>query len=133
VSALNVTMDLNEQQIPGSHIVFGQLRLESQVQILLRTQMFMSVFPHFQSVYSSSQSLWFTSLTCATYMYGQNRVRILKFNSQDYGNLFKLLLNVLSFNIFLKNALPMHWTRQLIRFAYSKWSPYSPFQSTDLS
>jgi hypothetical protein len=57
VSALNVTMDLNEQQIAASHTVFGQLRLESQVQILLRPQMFMPVFPHFQSVYSSPQSL----------------------------------------------------------------------------
>ena len=43
-------MDLSEQQIPGSHIVFGQLRLESQVQIRLRPQMFVPVFPHFQSV-----------------------------------------------------------------------------------
>jgi len=125
-------MDLSEQQIPGSHIVFGQLSLESQVQILFRPQMFMFVLPHFQSVYSSSQLLWFISLTWARFMYGQNTVRILKFNSQDYENLFNLLLNILSFYIFLKNALPMLWTRQQIRCAYSKWSPYRPFQSTDL-
>jgi len=112
-------MDLREQQIPGSHRVFGQLRLESQVQILLRPQKLMSVFPHFQSVYSSSQLLWFISLTWARFMYGQNTVRILKFNSQDYENLFKLLLNVLSFYIFLKNTLPLLWTRQQIRHAYS--------------
>jgi hypothetical protein len=112
-------MDLGEQQIPGSHIVFGQLRLESQVQITLRPQMFMSVFTHFQSVYSSTQLLWFVSLTWATFMYGQNILRILKFNSQDYENLFKLLVNVLSFYIFLKNALPLLWTRQQIRCAYS--------------
>jgi len=40
-------------------------------------------------------------------MYGKNTVRILKFNSQDYEKLFKLLLNVLSFYISLKNTLPL--------------------------
>lgn len=129
-SELNNTMDLSEQHNSRSHTVFDQLSLESQVQILLRPQMFMSVFQHFQSVYSSSQLLWFISLTWARFMYGQNKVRILKFNSHDYRNLFKLMLNVFSFYIFLKTALLLLWTRQ---HAYSKWSPYSPFQTTDLS
>ena len=125
-------MDLREQQIPGSHIVFGQLRLKPQIRILLRPQKFMSVFPHFQSVYSSFRLLWFLSLTWARLMYGQNTVRILKSNSQDYENLFKLLLIVLSFYIFLKNTLTLLWTRQQIRRAYSKSSPYSTFQCTGL-
>jgi hypothetical protein len=126
-------MDLREQQIPGSHIVFGNVWLESQIHTMIRPQKFMSVFPHFQSVYSSSQLLWFISLTWARFMYGKNTVRILKFNSQDYEKLFKLLLNVLSFYISLKNTLPLLWTRQQIRRAYSKWSPYSSCQCTDLS
>lgn len=50
------TMDLSEQQIPGSHS-FWPTKLESQVQILFRPQRFMSVFPHFQSVYSPSHLL----------------------------------------------------------------------------
>ena len=79
-SELNDTMDLSEQHISHSHTVFDQLSLESHVQILLRPQMYMSVFQHFQSVYSSSQLLWFISLTWAGFMYGQNKVRILKFN-----------------------------------------------------
>ena len=57
VLVLNITMDLREQKIPGSHLLFGNLLLESQIHTLLRPQKFMSEIPHFQSVCSSSQLL----------------------------------------------------------------------------
>ena len=133
MAVLNITVYLIEQQVPGSHIVFGQLRLESQIHTLLRPQMYMSVFPHIQWVHSSSKLLWFINLTWARFMYGQNTIRILKFKSQGYENLFKLLLNVLSFYFFVKNTLPLLWTRQQIKRPYSKWCTYSRFQCTGLS
>ena len=57
VAVLDITMNLRDQKFRGSHIDFGQLRLESQILTLLRHQNYISVFRHFLSVYTSSQLL----------------------------------------------------------------------------